>query len=171
MKSGDLKVFKNVNVKQSRKGVLLFECENKEALNSVKTNIETVFGARCTTKVANKYNPQIRIKGVYENDVNDDNIITNIIQQNEIDDKGDEFCLKVVNKTKPIRHQLDVFIEADPETFKKIINKTRIHLGLQLCRAEEAFKTLRCFKCQKYFLARMESSVVNVLKITRVQVV
>ncbi len=137
------------NAKDS--GVIL-KCKKKEDVNKIKNLVESNESENYAAEIPASKNPRLKIVGLSEEPLNNEEIVNNLRKQNE--EFFDDSCaLKVVTvmkiKNAKRSEYFNIIIEVNPKTYRKIManEDAKINFDFNRCKVFDALHVKRCFKC------------------------
>lgn len=129
-------------------GGVVINCQSNASTMKVKQIIEDNFGDKYEVSMPKLFKPRFKIVNAMNN-IDERHIINVLITQNEWLDSNDSIELKkVINKTDSESNDIiDIILEVDAFTSKKIIEHGKVNLGFRRCNIVQHVHIKRCFKC------------------------
>lgn len=135
------------NVKEINNGRVIISCEDKKSLEILKNQAENELRENYLVETVNR-KPQIKVTGIEECTLNDENFVKSIKMQNLLNEQSD---LKIVHKYKSAKNNTyNVILEVEGDVFNNIIKKGRLFIGWRSYAVYEYVSVLRCFNCWRY---------------------
>lgn len=138
--------YKMRDVRSTKKGGILIECESSEECSKLKNNAASMLGDAYDVTVPQKKCPRVRVYGFTER-LDEESLRKKLYSQNP-----DIFTPNSVVKVAHIyevksKNRFGVKLEVDAKTFSTMINIGKIFVGWDSCYINEDFNIRRCFKC------------------------
>lgn len=135
-------------IRKAAKGAVVIECKDKKATELLKTSVVKNLGDGYKVELPKKRKPKFKICGMSDR-LTDDQIIEFLIKQNEYLKTESE--LKVVKtievKDRFRNSKFQSIIEADPESYKKIMEVEKVYVNWDSCKVFDHVNVIRCYKC------------------------
>lgn len=141
---------KIANVKNVKNGGILLNCQS-DNFNILKETAKKQLSDNYDIHVLKNTTPQLRIVGLA--DKMDDKSLQHYLKTQNNDLLSSSAECKIV-KIWPTKKNPSVFqaqLQVDMSTFKNLLNRGRVLIGLNSCTVYEAFHIPRCFKCNSFF--------------------
>lgn len=147
-KAIDPSTSKVTNFRQVSTGAVFISCIDQSSVDKCMEDARNKLGDRYDINIPKKKTAQIKIVGLSDDVVTEEEIFERIKSQNDIIDEESKINLVHVKKTK--RGSNIAIIEADENTHNKIVTKGKLNIGWRRCAAFEFINVPRCFKCQRF---------------------
>jgi hypothetical protein len=135
---------------------------NKVLIKSKGDNIDKLvldlgenLGAEFNVKLLDNKLPKVKIVGLDETDISDDQIVSSMRNQNEWISENN--VIKIVKKyvSGKNKDSLTLIAEVDIKLHKLLLDRKTLHVQWNGCRVYDATQVTRCFKCSR--LSHIES--------------
>lgn len=140
-------------IKNTKNGGLRIECDNSKSKEIISAEVKEKFGEKYEVVEAKQRNPMMVIKGVEGKyiDYEDDEIITRLINQNELNSIDSNIInkIKIEKKflTKRRKNCCNIVMSLQGNIYEKIKEKMKINIGWRKCYMNDYYNIVRCFKC------------------------
>lgn len=134
-------------VRNAANGGVVIECKSVSGSNSLLKDATDKLGSNYVVTMPSKRPTKIRVVGMSEN-VSSEQLKDKIRAQNPEFFNSDS-VLEVVSTFK-IKDYFGAKLVIDPETFRKMMDDSKLRIGWDVCRIYEAFDIVRCFNCSSF---------------------
>lgn len=135
------------DVRNTARGGVVIECDNLEGTNIIQKDISAQLGENYIVSVPTKRPTKIRIVGMSEQLSAEDLTKTILAQNLELFEENNS--IEVVSTFK-IKENFGAKLVLDSNSFNKVMEKSKLRIGWDVCRVYEAFDVVRCFNCSDY---------------------
>lgn len=139
---------KSLNV--NKKGSIIIKSTDHESIEQIQAKLGDVTQLYdCAIDKPKQSKPVIKLVGISEYENNNDELLTNIRAQNDLQESDME-VLFVREIKLSTRKYYTAYIRTDTDTFSKIMKTGRLNISWDRVKCYEHVNVLRCFKCSLY---------------------
>lgn len=135
--------------KNLKSGGVVLECnDNKVSASTIKDKIQKDLGSNYDISVPKRVYPKLKIIVPKEVSSDKEELSNRIMVQNELRREVQNFKFDIFHITKVYNNAyFNILVEVDSESFKKLISKEAVNIGLYKCKIYEFIQIIKCYKC------------------------
>lgn len=149
-KTLDPKIHAINNFRNGKDGSIIAQCAADKDVNAMKNDIESCLGEKYEAVVPLVANPRVKIKGMSDRFVADEDLIAALKSQNEGIGINDARVVAVFENPRFKYNKFNAILEVDVPTFNNLMKVEKINIGFDRCPVVDALHILRCFKCKGF---------------------
>lgn len=134
-------------VRDAANGAIVIECKSVSGCNSLLKDATAKLGDNYVVTIPSKRPTKVRVIGMSEN-LSSEQLKNKIFAQNP-DLFNNDSALDIVSTFKT-KDSFGAKLIVDPDTFRKMMDESRLRIGWDICHVFEAFDVIRCFNCSDY---------------------
>lgn len=140
---------KITSVENRKNGTVVIQSENEEEREKIKTAIEDKLNEGYEIKVPSPIEMKINITGMSFN-YGENDLLEKLKKQNPIINDGVFKVIKQYEYKRNNRKIYSAIIQADSESYSKMLEAQRVNIGWERCRVFDGTEVMQCLKCRGY---------------------